>query len=374
MTANAVLASATTPANGGKFNPIAYHTAGGSVVTRHYTVNGERVAVRVGGTLYYLYRDQVGSTILATDALTNVVGSRGYYAFGATRRSSGLTPTDRRFTGQVEDPTGLYYYNSRYYDPQLGQFISPDTIVPEPTNLLSYNRYLYAKGNPLKYTDPSGHCATELPAEEDPEAMAAYSECWRQAGVILGMYDSDPWWQEYFQVDRQTFFERVVMQPAYDAEWMGQQINNWQSAFAARTGTTEVEWHEAVNPPIDFPGKTAAQAVLDDILDCQENAPWGCSNLADDASLALAGGAVIGCAATTGGLCMAAMSTTSTVFSATGTAITTVNALRGDATMADASVSLSTTVVGYKYGPIGFGVVGATASVAQRVYDWWASQ
>ena len=133
-------------------------SAGGSVVTRHYSVNGERVAVRVGGALSYLYHDQVGSTILATDALTNVVSSRGYYAFGATRRSSGVTLTDRRFTGQVEDPTGLYYYNSRYYDPQLGQFLSPDTIVPEPNNLLSYNRYLYGHGNPVKFNDPSGHC------------------------------------------------------------------------------------------------------------------------------------------------------------------------------------------------------------------------
>lgn len=54
----------------------------------HYTVNGERVAVRVGAVLSYLYHDQVGSRILASDALTNVVGSRGYYAFGATRRRS----------------------------------------------------------------------------------------------------------------------------------------------------------------------------------------------------------------------------------------------------------------------------------------------
>ena len=139
-------------------------SAGGSVVTRHYSVNGERVAVRVGGALSYVYRDQVGSTILASDASTNVVSSRGYYAFGATRRSSGVTPTDRRFTGQVEDPTGLYYYNSRYYDPQLGQFISPDTIVPEPNNLLSYNRYLYGHGNPVKFSDPSGHqaCSTDF--------------------------------------------------------------------------------------------------------------------------------------------------------------------------------------------------------------------
>jgi RHS repeat-associated protein len=96
-------------------------------------------------------------TVHVSDPAGNYLGSRGYYAFGATRRSEGAMPTDRRFTGQVEDHTGLYYYNSRYYDPHLGQFISPDTLVPEPTNLLSYNRYLYAKGNPLKFSDPSGH-------------------------------------------------------------------------------------------------------------------------------------------------------------------------------------------------------------------------
>jgi pimeloyl-ACP methyl ester carboxylesterase len=39
----------------------------------------------------------------------------------------------------------------------LGQFISPDTLVPDPTNVMDYNRYAYARGNPLKYNDPTGH-------------------------------------------------------------------------------------------------------------------------------------------------------------------------------------------------------------------------
>ena len=51
------------------------------------------------------------------------------------------------------------YYRARYYDPSLGQFISPDTIVPDPSNVLDYNRYLYGLGNPLKFSDPSGHAA-----------------------------------------------------------------------------------------------------------------------------------------------------------------------------------------------------------------------
>ena len=39
----------------------------------------------------------------------------------------------------------------------LGRFSQPDPIVPEPGNPQSLNRYAYARNNPLKYTDPTGH-------------------------------------------------------------------------------------------------------------------------------------------------------------------------------------------------------------------------
>jgi len=66
-------------------------------------------------------------------------------------------PTDKKFTGQRLDNSGLYYYGARYYDAGIGRFISSDTIVPEPFNPQSLNRYSYTLNNPLKYTDPSGH-------------------------------------------------------------------------------------------------------------------------------------------------------------------------------------------------------------------------
>ncbi len=46
---------------------------------------------------------------------------------------------------------------ARYYDATIGRFISPDTIVPEPFNPQSLNRYSYCLNNPLRYVDPSGH-------------------------------------------------------------------------------------------------------------------------------------------------------------------------------------------------------------------------
>ena len=47
---------------------------------------------------------------------------------------------------------------ARYYDPTLGRFVSADTIVPEPGNPQDFNRYAYVRNNPVRYTDPTGHC------------------------------------------------------------------------------------------------------------------------------------------------------------------------------------------------------------------------
>jgi uncharacterized protein RhaS with RHS repeats len=52
----------------------------------------------------------------------------------------------------------LIDYQARYYSPTLGRFISPDTIVPEPDNPQIWNRYTYVGNNPIRHTDPDGHC------------------------------------------------------------------------------------------------------------------------------------------------------------------------------------------------------------------------
>lgn len=46
-------------------------------------------------------------------------------------------------------------YGSRRYDPELGRFTSPDTIVPGGVQGL--DRYAYVNNNPVRYTDPTGH-------------------------------------------------------------------------------------------------------------------------------------------------------------------------------------------------------------------------
>ena len=132
----------------------------GSLLEQYwYDVDGGRVKKVSGTTTTYTFfgHYEEEATGGVTTAGSVVVGSRVYYPYGAQRSASGTLRTDRTFTGQKEDGTGLLYYNARYYDPALGTFISPDSLVSDPGMIVDYNRFLYARGNPLKYSDPTGN-------------------------------------------------------------------------------------------------------------------------------------------------------------------------------------------------------------------------
>jgi RHS repeat-associated protein len=77
----------------------------------------------------------------------------------AWRTTPTQTLTDRGFTGhRHNNDLGLIYINARYYVPPIERFASADTIVPDPGQPQSFNRYSYTLNNPIKYKDPSGHC------------------------------------------------------------------------------------------------------------------------------------------------------------------------------------------------------------------------
>ncbi|MGA2279118.1 MAG: RHS repeat-associated core domain-containing protein [Verrucomicrobiota bacterium] len=109
---------------------------------------------------YYYHQDQLTSSSVLSDSSGNQTEVNAYYPFGRTQTASPQAgfQVSRRFTGQILDAeTGLYYYNFRYYDPELGRFIQADDRIPDLSNPQSYNRYSYCLNNPLRYTDPDGH-------------------------------------------------------------------------------------------------------------------------------------------------------------------------------------------------------------------------
>jgi RHS repeat-associated protein len=94
------------------------------------------------------------------DASCNIVSELRYSPWGETRYNSGSTPTRYQYTGQYSytPDFGLYFYNARWYDPTLGRFTQPDSLIPEQSQgAQAWDRYAYVNNNPLRYTDPSGH-------------------------------------------------------------------------------------------------------------------------------------------------------------------------------------------------------------------------
>jgi RHS repeat-associated protein len=127
-------------------------------VTKDYHALGRLLAFRRNGALRCVGTDHLGGTIRVADASFTALGQMRYTPFGVARDAAASLGTDHRFTSQVEDASiGLYWYASRAYDPALGRFTCPDSIVPTLGNPQSLNRYSYVRNNPLGYTDPSGH-------------------------------------------------------------------------------------------------------------------------------------------------------------------------------------------------------------------------
>ncbi|MFH1691505.1 MAG: RHS repeat-associated core domain-containing protein [Candidatus Omnitrophota bacterium] len=110
----------------------------------------------------YYHTDHLGSSNVITDETGAQASHYEYTPYGSiavdelANPQTG-SPVNYYFTGKELDKTGLYYYSARYYDPEIGRFVSADTLVQAPYDPQSLNRYAYCRNNPLKYTDPSGH-------------------------------------------------------------------------------------------------------------------------------------------------------------------------------------------------------------------------
>ena len=170
----------TVKRNGGMLESlkVGLSEGGGERLSRSYAYNsfGDISALTEETTSYTFGYDGLGR-------LTSAYG-RTYSYDGAERSATGDLRTDHTFTGQKRDATGLMYYNARYYDPALGTFISPDSMVPNPASVIDHNRFLYARGNPLKYTDPTGYSSHEK--------QCSTRECWEKE-----FYWKDRWYRAH---------------------------------------------------------------------------------------------------------------------------------------------------------------------------------
>jgi RHS repeat-associated protein len=121
-----------------------------------YALGKQRVSRRTSSGRVYYHHDILGSTRALTNHLGAIVGNTTYDAYGKVLQASGsIQPF--QFTGEQVDPVSdLTYLRARFLDRHSGQFMSADPFPGIPQRPISLNHYLYADGNPVNSTDPSG--------------------------------------------------------------------------------------------------------------------------------------------------------------------------------------------------------------------------
>lgn len=155
----------------------------GKIETTKYTHGlgiDEPLAIEQKGDIYFYHADGLGSIIALTDIKQRVVQSYTYDSFGGMKQSGDKVKQPYTFTGREWDKEiGFYFYRARYYDADIGRFISFDPILHSanapPVKVAScgnsvfgstfdsllftpakLNPFLYVVGNPVRYKDPLG--------------------------------------------------------------------------------------------------------------------------------------------------------------------------------------------------------------------------
>jgi RHS repeat-associated protein len=149
----------------------------GSIVARYtqgMSIDEPLAVLRSGATSYY-NADWLGSVSSLTSAAGAITQTYTYDSFGKLTYSAGSIVNPFQYTGRKLDvETGLYNYRARYYDQNVGRFMSED---PEGTDG-GINFYRYVGNDPTNLTDPLGLYGTApkvpLPL---PPALDKFMKC-----------------------------------------------------------------------------------------------------------------------------------------------------------------------------------------------------
>lgn len=128
-----------------------------------YDANGTPMSVKYNGTMYYFVTNLQGDVTAILNTSGTAVASYTYDAWGNILTTGGSmastlgTLNPLRYRGYVYDTeTGLYYLQSRYYNPIRGRFINEDAFASTGQGLLGNNMFAYCNCNPVNNADMDG--------------------------------------------------------------------------------------------------------------------------------------------------------------------------------------------------------------------------
>ncbi len=143
-----------------------------------------------GECRYYL-TDQVDSVNVVLNDKGDAVTRTEYKPYGDTWVQEGDKSNRPKFNSQELDvETGYYFYNARYYEAEIGRFITADNIINGEYSTQGWNRFAYVKNNPVRYKDPSGHDSNSDKAYAMATSQSKLAEDRKQLEIINSNYQS----------------------------------------------------------------------------------------------------------------------------------------------------------------------------------------
>ncbi|MGM9602723.1 MAG: RHS repeat-associated core domain-containing protein [Faecousia sp.] len=165
-----------------------------------YDAEGSPQTVTYNGTVYFYATNLQGDVIAILDNTGTAVVSYSYDAWG--RHTSGDYGTGTlastlgkynplRYRGYIYDiESGLYYLQSRYYNPQIGRFINADAFASTGQGVLGSNMFAYCLNNPVNFYDSDGKDAVWI-QESDSASGFGHS------GLLI-QDENGEWWYFYW--------------------------------------------------------------------------------------------------------------------------------------------------------------------------------
>ena len=140
-------------------------STGGDVIWYYYDSDGVRAAMEYEGDSYYYVYNLQGDVLGLVDEIGEVVVEYTYDSWGnilsVTGSMASTLGVDNpfRYRGYYYDEeSGLYYLNSRYYDPVTRRFVNADGYISTGQGVLGSNMFAYCLNNPVMYIDLFGNC------------------------------------------------------------------------------------------------------------------------------------------------------------------------------------------------------------------------
>ena len=143
---------------------LAAQKTGNNTIYLEYDSTGSPFLISYNGSHYYYILNGQGDVIALIDNTGNTVVEYTYDPWGQITSITGTLAgtlgqaNPLRYRGYYYDSeTGFYYVSSRYYDPEIGRWISADGEISDVGgNVLGYNLFAYCFNNPVNMDDPTG--------------------------------------------------------------------------------------------------------------------------------------------------------------------------------------------------------------------------